>query len=209
MNNTQSNTNTADTPFDMARFAAELADDPAMEPAYRELRENTRIVSALVLARARKGMSQADVAKAIGVDPSTISRFETKSDDKLELGMLKKYIGAIGLHASIVFDDGSQSDAACIKSCVFAIHDLLGRLTDIARKHPDDASLCDGIAKFQAEVLINFLAKYRDSADLPRVFDFFHNVSEANSAPVTTLFEEEGTPKAAPSRKSVAAGVIP
>ncbi len=207
MNNTQPNTNPANTPFDMARFAAELADDPTMEPAYRELRENTRIVSALVLARARKGMSQADVAKAIGVDPSTISRFEAKSDEKLELGMLMKYIGAIGLHASIVFDDGSQSDAACIKSCVFAIHDLLGRLTDIARKQPDDASLCDGIAKFQAEVLINFLAKYRDSADLPRVFNFFQNVSGVHPVPVTATNERESGRDSTPSSERMASRV--
>ncbi len=178
MNNDNIHNSNANAPLDMARFAAELADDPAMESAYREIREKTRIISALVLARARKGMTQADVARKMGVNPSTISRFEAKCDEELEFGMLMKYIGAIGLHASIVFDDETQSDAACIKSYVFAIHDLLGRLTDIARKHPDDAALCDGIARFQAEVLINFLAKYSESADLPRVFNYFHPLAD-------------------------------
>jgi transcriptional regulator with XRE-family HTH domain len=159
-------------PFDMAEFAAELTDDTTMADAYRAHVRATRLIRDLITERVRQGITQRELAKRMGVSASTVCRFEDKQDVDLELGLLVQYANALGLHPAIVFNDAGQSDAASIKSCVFAIHGYLKRLTALARKHPDDAELCDGIAKFQAEVLINFLDKYRDSADLPRVFDF-------------------------------------
>jgi transcriptional regulator with XRE-family HTH domain len=157
---------------DMAAIAADLADDPTMADAYRAHVGATRIISDLVAARVRAGLSQRDLAKKLGVAPSTISRFEDRPDADLELGLLVHYAEAVGLATTLILDDGRQTDAAYIKSCVCTIQRLLKRLTDITRKYPDDADLCDGIAKFQAEVLLNFLVKYRESADIPRVFDF-------------------------------------
>ncbi len=162
---------------DMAAIAADLADDPTMADAYHAHVGATRIISDLVAARVRAGFSQRDLAKKLDVAPSTISRFEDKPDADLELGLLVRYADVVGLTTTLILDDGNQSDATCIKSCVLTIQRLLKRLTDITKRHPDDAALCDGIAKFQAEVLLNFLVKYQESA-VPRVFDFMPRLSD-------------------------------
>lgn len=163
---------TDNKPFDMAKFAADLTGNPEMANIYREHERETGIINGLVDERVRQGLSQRDIAQKIGVSASTVCRFEDKPDGDLELGFLAKYANALGLHMALVLDDESQTDASRIKASVFSIQEQLKNLTEIVRKHPDDAALCSGIAKFQAEVLLNFLIKYGESADIPRVFDF-------------------------------------
>jgi len=160
------------SPTNMADIVADLTDDPSMADAYRQHVAATRIISDLVAVRCHQGLSQREVARKMGVNASAVSRFEDEPDEELKLGFLARYAESVGLHATLLLDDGRQTDAERIKSCVFTIHNELKKLTDIARKHPDDKSLCDGITKFQAEVLINFLVKYGESANIPRVFDF-------------------------------------
>lgn len=170
MNNEQMKGN--QNPDNMAEIAAYLADDPTIADDFRKHEAATRIVSDLILERMRQGMTQRDMARRMGVAPSTVSRFEDKPDEQLELGFLSRYANALGCRMAVVFDDMAQTDASRIKASVFAIQRQLGNLTRIARKYPDDEALCEGIAKFQAEVLLNFLVKYEESADIPRVFDF-------------------------------------
>lgn len=171
---------TTANPADMAEFFAKLTDTPELADEIRRHEAATRIVTGLIFERLRQGMTQRDLARKMGVSASTVCRFEDKPDEELELGFLSRYANALGCHMAIIFDDMSQTDAAKIKSNIFAIQKHLENLTSIARTHADDARLCEGIAKFQAEVLLNFLVKYGESADIPRVIDFFpHKEPEA------------------------------
>lgn len=168
--------------FDMAGFVAELVEDPQAADEYREHAQATQLIKDFVAERLRHGLSQRDMARRLGVAPGTISRFEDRADDELEIGMLSRYADALGFRMTIQFEDKSQGDASRIKACVFSIQRQLQNLTDIARKHLDDKALCDGIAQFQAEVLLNFLIKYGESADLPRVVEFIAGKGEHSAS---------------------------
>lgn len=160
-----------------------------MSNIYREHERGTSIINGLVDERVRQGLSQRGIAQKIGVSASTVCRFEDKPDCDLDLGFLAKYASALGLRMTLMFDDGRQNDASRIKASVFSIQEQLKNLTGIARRHPDDAALCNGIARFQAEVLLNFLIKYGETAGIPRVFDFMSR--ESASKPMETA--KQGT----------------
>ena len=183
-----------DKPFDMAQFVAELTDDPTMADSYREYERTVRLRNELVDKRVRRGLTQRDMAKLMGVNQSRVCRFEDKPDDDLDLGTLRRYAAALGFHMTLHFADEKQTDASRIKDCVFSIQRQLQNITDIARKHPDDKDLCNGIAQFQAEVLLNFLVKYGESADLPRVFDF---IAEQSDSPTATAEPKQASGKVA------------
>ena len=64
------------------------------------------------------------------------------------------------------------TDAEQIKACVYAVHGLLRNLAAIAKKDPDNKSLCDGITRFQAEVLLEFLIRYDKPDGVQHKYDF-------------------------------------
>ena len=100
----------ADKPFDMADFVAEVLDDPKAADRYREHARATQLIDKLVFMRVRRGVTQRDMARIIGVSQSKIFRFEDKPDADLDLGMLGLYANALGLRMSVSFTDEKQGD---------------------------------------------------------------------------------------------------
>jgi len=154
--------------FDIARFASEATGNPEMEQAVREQMRETAVVSALEDMRVRKGLRQKDIAERMGVSVSTVSRIEDSPDSALNYGDLVGYVNALGMNMTLFFEEPSLPAAEQIKHCVFLISDLLQKLTTLARECENDPAIFDGIARFQGEVLFNFMFQHaKSSLDSP------------------------------------------
>ncbi|BAU94728.1 hypothetical protein N24_0466 [Corynebacterium suranareeae] len=70
-------------------------------------------ISQLVCLRKQKGLSQADVAKKIDVDQSTISRLENQNSGErnVQTRLLEKYARAIGAYVGHVVIDAEAGDS--------------------------------------------------------------------------------------------------
>ena len=149
---------------------AELCDDDSIVRDVRNKMSQTKFVTMLMEARARKGMTQTDIAKKIGISVSKVSRIESSNDDDLRIGDAKDYLNALNLEASIAFLDKAMPTTNQIKHYIFEIEKLLTHLTSIAKTCDDDRSIVDGISRFRGEVLYNFIFKYIMSGkDFPKL----------------------------------------
>ena len=149
---------------------AELCDDNSIVRDVEARMSQTKFVSMLTEARARKGMTQKDIATKIGTSVSKVSRFEASNDDDLRIGDAKDYLNALDLEASIAFFDKSMPTTNQIKHYIFEIEKLLTHLTSIAKTCDDDRQIVDGISRFRGEVLYNFMIKYIMSGkDFPKL----------------------------------------
>lgn len=161
------NTNTKMT---ASSVIAELCDDDSIVRDVEARMSQTRFVAMLTEARARKGMTQKDIATKIGTSVSKVSRFEASNDDDLRIGDAKDYLNALDLEASIAFFDKSMPTTSQIKHYIFEIEKLLTHLTSIAKTCDDDRQIVDGISRFRGEVLYNFIIKYMMSGkDFPKL----------------------------------------
>jgi len=162
---------------------AELCDDDSIVRDVEARMSQTKFVAMLTEARARKGMTQKDIAVKIGTSVSKVSRFEASDDDDLRIGDAKNYLNALGLEASIAFFDKSMSTTNQIKHYIFEIEKLLTHLTSIAKTCDDDRLIVDGISRFRGEVLYNFMIKYIMSGkDFPKAQTTDNRSSNKESA---------------------------
>ena len=155
------NSNSAKT----AKLAAELADDPAVEKQVMDEIARHSMISSLITIRLDKGITQDQVAKYMGCDPSKISRLENSSDDQLKWNDVGSYADALGLDLYVSFEDREVPEAQRIKQCVFRIRDSLDQLTKLAEKVGSDDKIAKRIHEFSGEVLFNFLIQYTEHSD--------------------------------------------
>jgi ribosome-binding protein aMBF1 (putative translation factor) len=82
--------------------AKEMVEDPAYREAYESLEEEFALVTALIQARSRAQLSQAEVASRMGTTESAISRLES-GRGKPSTRTLERYAQATGhrLHISL------------------------------------------------------------------------------------------------------------
>ncbi|EIP99436.1 putative transcriptional regulator [Opitutaceae bacterium TAV1] len=148
-----------------ARAAALLADDPSVGTEVdREIRYS-RVVSHLLSMRVSKGLTQEQVARAMGCDASKISRLESGNDGSLRWMDIVGYAHALNADIRLSFEDRDLPAAEKIKQCVFGIDDGLKQLAILAKNLGADDEITQKIHSFYAEVLFNFLVRYQDSAD--------------------------------------------
>src|SRR5690349_3027625 len=76
-------------------WAAQMA-DPAFRAAYDEEAANKELWLQLVEARQAAGLSQADVAKRLGVSQAQVARLEKRGYDAYTLTSLRRYVAALG-----------------------------------------------------------------------------------------------------------------
>lgn len=94
--------------------AREMAEDPAYRQAYEALDGEFAIVDALIRARTRAALSQAEVASRMGTSESAVSRLES-GRVKPSTRTLERYAEATGhrLHISLeplVRSNGQRDD---------------------------------------------------------------------------------------------------
>jgi hypothetical protein len=79
----------------------ELSEDPDFVAVYNRAVEASRIVGALSVARAIRGLEAGDVDVAAGFRPGTTDRIERRRDDDATLGELMRYAEAVGVGIEI------------------------------------------------------------------------------------------------------------
>ena len=148
-----------------ASLAALLAGDPAVEAEVDREIQFSAVVSHLLSLRVGKGLTQEQVAQAMGCDASKISRLEAGTDDGLKWMDMVRYADAVGVDIRLAFENRDLPAADRIKHCVFEIDHGLKQLAELAKTLGTNDGITQKIHSFYAEVLFNFLVRYKDSCD--------------------------------------------
>ena len=77
-------------------FKKEAFKRPGVRKAYVEMQPEFQIIRALIISRNKKGMSQRNLAKKIGITQSSLARFETGGTNPT-LSFLQKITSGLGL----------------------------------------------------------------------------------------------------------------
>jgi transcriptional regulator with XRE-family HTH domain len=119
------------------------------------------LVKYLLGLRAVKGLSQKDIAEAIGCSQSRVSKLESAKDDDVRLGDLKAYATAVGcdLIAHPIPRDIKPVDK--VKCHALAIKQNMDKLAELARS---DEKIAEGVAAFFYECFVNVFFMMGDSA---------------------------------------------
>lgn len=86
------------TPFSKTR--ERWMKDPEYRKLYRESAFEFEILKAVIIARARKKLTQRELAHKIGVDQSALARFESGRVSPT-LNFLKKVVSGLGLSVTV------------------------------------------------------------------------------------------------------------
>jgi len=157
--------NTKPKTNETATAAALLAGDPAVETRVQDEIQRSSMVTRLLTLRVAKNVTQDKVAQAMDCDPSKISRLEAGNDEALKWNDILGYARALDLELTISFADKDLPASARIKHCVYEIHRGLQELATLAASLGVEDKITQEIRRFYAEVLFNFLARYKDGLD--------------------------------------------
>jgi len=175
--------------------AAFLAGDEQVKALVEQEVAGSQIVNSLIEQRMGKKLSQKELAMRIGCDPSKISRMEAGNDAQLKIGDITHYLSAIGVQMSMILEDTELPAAERIKRHVFAIHEQLEHLVEIAKQVDGDDSIIKKIREFYGEVLLNFMLRFSDSHQKLSIVSECITSHAALNAPETPSAEKEGTEK--------------
>ncbi len=76
-----------------------LAADPELKKAFGALEDEFAALDALLTARTKAGLTQAEIARRMGIKPSSLARIESSLGDRKHspsLDTLRKYASACG-----------------------------------------------------------------------------------------------------------------
>lgn len=121
------------------------------------------IIQVLTATRVKHNLTQKEIASLMGCSESKVCRMEGATDADLNFGDMNAYARATGLNMSLFFDDSSLPNATRIRHCVCEIATMLKHLTNLAKEEDEDDTLRNAINRFQGEVLMDFLVKYKES----------------------------------------------
>jgi transcriptional regulator with XRE-family HTH domain len=149
-----------------AEAAAQLAEDPQIEKRVKdEICRNT-VISVLLEMRIDKGLTQEQIAEAMGCDPSVVSRIESGNDRQLKWTDIMAYCNALKVQMNILFDDPALPAADRIKQYVFKIHEDLESLAKLAKEVGGEDDIAREIDRFYKQVLFNFLVRFKKNYDM-------------------------------------------
>lgn len=119
------------------------------------------LIKHLLGMRAVRGLSQRDVADAIGCTQSRISKLENANDADVRLGDLKAYANAVGcdLVAHPLPRDVKPVDKVKCHAVAIKRH-----MDDLARLARSDEEIAEGVAAFFYECFVNVFLMMGDSA---------------------------------------------
>jgi DNA-binding XRE family transcriptional regulator len=93
-----------------------LLADPEMRALYEEEAAKSDLWLQLVEARQAAGLTQAEMAKRLGVSQAQVSRIEKRGYDSYTLKTLRRYVEALGegfsLEVAVRVDDNAKKAAA-------------------------------------------------------------------------------------------------
>lgn len=85
----------------LKEYIAEQMDDPAFKKAWKDLDPEFQVLKAMISAREKTGISQAELARRIGTKQSVISRLERGAFSKATLETIKKVADALDMRLEI------------------------------------------------------------------------------------------------------------
>lgn len=85
----------------MERIDAELAGNPQLRRRVEEILSEIRIEQAIIRLREERGLSQARLAKILGISQPAIARIESGKEPNLKLSTLAKLTAALGARVKI------------------------------------------------------------------------------------------------------------
>jgi transcriptional regulator with XRE-family HTH domain len=136
--------------------------DGAFAQAFEERLRERRVVKDLMVLRARRGLTQADVAEKMGCTQSRISKLESARDVDLTLGDLARYAGAVGYRLGVVLEPTEMTAVGRVKRLASQIREELSRLAGPAR---EDQQVAEGLAGFFSEAFFNLVGILQRSAE--------------------------------------------
>jgi len=98
-----------DTTLDDRRRDDPGIDDPGRRVAAREARSARDVGYHLAQMRKQRGLTQAEVAKAMNVSQARVSRMEHGDVEKMQVESIAAYVTAIGGHLRLVADFGQAT----------------------------------------------------------------------------------------------------
>lgn len=115
--------------------------------------ENHSISQYLTILRVKNNLSQAGMAKKMGVSQPCISRLEYASNDQIKFGDFAKFVAALGYETTLTISK-PQNIAQKIKNTYNQLYTLLKELQQYA---VNDEAILQSIAKFELEATQNML----------------------------------------------------
>ena len=88
------------TPIPFSRIRQELLRKPGVKKAYDDLEFEFSIIRSIVIARAKQGLTQRELAKRIGIAQPVLARFEAGRANPT-LAFFKKVVNGLGLKMAI------------------------------------------------------------------------------------------------------------
>jgi ribosome-binding protein aMBF1 (putative translation factor) len=82
-------------------YIAEQMQDPAFKRAWNDLDPEFQVLKAMIKAREKSGISQAELARRLGTKQSVVSRLERGAFSKATLETLKKVADALDMRLEI------------------------------------------------------------------------------------------------------------
>ena len=98
-----------DTTLDERRRDDPGIDDPVRRAAARETRHARDVGYHLAQMRKQRGLTQAEVAQAMGVSQARVSKMEHGDVEKMQVESIAAYVTAIGGHLRLVADFGQAT----------------------------------------------------------------------------------------------------
>jgi len=132
-----------------ARAAAFLGDETIADEVIAA-RNATKTARSLAQERAKRGLSQKEVALRMGVSQSKVCRMEDALDADLSYGDIESYAHALGLDVSLFYDAVSASKETRAANVANAIADMIDKLRSLL---PEDSRYGDAIDRFSGGVL--------------------------------------------------------
>ncbi|HUT13865.1 MAG TPA: helix-turn-helix transcriptional regulator [Thermoguttaceae bacterium] len=139
----------------------DIAPDDAFHAEFNEHIAGRKLVKHLMGLRAAQGLSQTDVANAIGCTQSRISKLENARDNDVRLGDLRAYANVLGC------DFDPHPVPRCLKPVdKVKIHALAIKrhMDDLAQLARSDDKIAQGVAGFFYECFVNVFLMMGDSA---------------------------------------------
>ena len=132
-----------------ARAAAFLGDDTIADEVVAS-QAATKTARSLACERAKRGLSQKEVAARMGVSQSKVCRMEDSLDADLSYGDIESYVHALGMDVTLFYDAVTASKETRAANFANAIADMIDKLRSLL---PEDSRYGDAIDRFSGGVL--------------------------------------------------------
>ncbi len=93
---------------DFSEYKKRLLEDPDVRSAYDELEPEFELIASLIALRGRRGMSQDELAEAVGTKQPAIARIESGRYRGMSVATLEKMARALDARLVIRFEEAKK-----------------------------------------------------------------------------------------------------